>query len=118
MSIGLQHPKILGFQLVQFSWVPILGPKLQKEFKKKKIKTVFTSGVNLKSILCQNKSKLILNSYPGVFTLNCSRNAECIGETKKKAITRSIEHQQDSIKGKWESSVATEHCLECHGQFN
>ena len=23
----------------------------------------------------------------------------------------SIEHQQDSIKGKWESSGATEHCL-------
>ena len=24
----------------------------------------------------------------------------------------------DSFKGKWESSGATEHCLECHGQFN
>ena len=98
--------------------MPILGPKLRKEFKKKKIKTVFTSGVNLKSILCQNKSKLIPNSYPGVYTLNCSCNAEYIGETKKKVITRTIEHQQDSIKGKWESSGATGHCLESHGQFN
>ena len=98
--------------------MPILGPKLRKEFKKKKIKTVFTSGANLKSILCQNKSKLIPHSYPGVYTLNCSCNAEYIGETKKKVITRTIEHQQDSIKGKWESSGATEHCLECHGQFN
>ena len=33
-------------------------------------------------------------------------------------ITRTIEHQQHSIKGKWESSGATEHCLKCHGQFN
>ena len=33
-------------------------------------------------------------------------------------ITRTIEHQQDSIKGNWESSGATVHCLECHGQFN
>ena len=74
--------------------------------------------VSLKFILCQNKSKLIPNSYPGVYTLNCSCNAEYIGETKKKVITRTIEHQQDSIKGKWESSGATEHCLECHGQFN
>ena len=41
-----------------------------------------------------------------------------IGETKKKVMTRTIEHQQDSIKGKWESSGATEHCLKCHGQFN
>ena len=98
--------------------MPILGPKLQKEFKKKDIKTVFTSGANLKSILCQNKSKLIPNSYPGVYTLNCSCNADYIGETKKKVITRTIEHQQDSIKGKCESSGATEHCLKCHGQFN
>ena len=98
--------------------MPILGPKLRKEFKKKKIKTVFTSGTNLKSILCQNQSKLIPHSYPGVYTLSCSCNAEYIGETKKKVITRTIEHQQDSMKGKWESSGATEHCLECHGQFN
>ena len=33
-------------------------------------------------------------------------------------ITRAIGHQQDSIKGKWEGSGATEHYLECHGQFN
>ena len=97
--------------IIKLPWVPILGPKLRKEFKKKKIKTVFTSGANLKSILCQNKSKLIPNSYPGVYTLNCSCNADYIGETKKKVITRTIEHQQDSIKGKWESSGATEHCL-------
>ena len=104
--------------IIKLPWVPILGPKLRKEFKKKKVKTVFTSGVNLKSILCQNKSKLIPNSYPGVYTLNCSCNAEYIGETKKKVITRTIEHQQDSVKGKCESSGATQHCLECHGQFN
>ena len=32
-------------------WVPIIGPKLQKEFKKKYIKTVFTLGANLILIL-------------------------------------------------------------------
>ena len=98
--------------------MPILGPELRKEFKKKGIKTVFIPGAILKSILCQNKLKLFPNSYPGVYTLNCSCNAESLGETKKKVITRTIEHQQDSIKGKWESSGATEHCLKCHGQFN
>ena len=30
----------------------------------------------------------------------------------------SIEHQQDSIKGKWENSGAIEHCLKWHDQFN
>ena len=38
--------------IVKLPWVPILGPKLRKEFKKKDIKTVFTSGAILKSIWC------------------------------------------------------------------
>ena len=33
-------------------------------------------------------------------------------------MTRCIEHQQDSIKGNWESSGTAEHTKECHGQFN
>ena len=33
-------------------------------------------------------------------------------------MTRTIEHQQDSFKGKWESSDATKHCLKCHVQLN
>ena len=69
-------------------------------------------------MICRNKSKLLPNSFPGVYQLDCTCNALYIGETKKKVITRNIEHQQDSFNGKWESSDATEHCLECHGQFN
>ena len=65
-----------------------------------------------------NKSKLLPHRFPGVYQLDCTCNALYIGETKKKVITRTIEHQQDSFNGKWESSGATEHCLECHGQFN
>ena len=87
--------------IIKLPWVSTLGPKLQKEFKKKEIKTVFTSGAKLKSILCQNKSKLLPNSYPSVYALNCSCNAKYISETKKKVMARTIEHQQDSIKGKW-----------------
>ena len=29
-----------------------------------------------------------------------------------------IGHQQDSLKGKWDNSGATEHTLTCHEQFN
>ena len=32
-------------------------------------------------------------------------------------LTQSIEHQQDSVKEKWEASGATEHSKDCHGQF-
>ena len=104
--------------IVRLSRVPKLVPKLRKEFKHFGIKTVFTSGRNLKNLICGNKSKLLSNSFPGVYQLDCTCNALYIGETKKKVITRTIEHQQDSFNGKWESSGATEHCLECHGQFN
>ena len=39
-------------------------------------------------------------------------------ETKKKIISRSIEHQQERIKGNWSYSGATEHAKECHGHFH
>ena len=77
------------------------------------MKTIFTLGRNLKNLICRNKSKLLLHSFPGVYQLGCA-----CSEAKKKVITRNIEYQQDSLKGKWESSGATEHCLECLGQFN
>ena len=41
-----------------------------------------------------------------------------IGETKKRVLTCSIEHQEDSMAGKWEASGATKHYKYCHGRFN
>ena len=109
---------ITNSKIVKLPWVPKLGSKLRKEFKKYGIKTIFTSGRNLKNLICRNTSKLLPNSFRGVYQLDCTCNALYIGKTKKKVITRTTEHQQDSFNGKWESSGTTEHCLECHGQFN
>ena len=39
-------------------------------------------------------------------------------ESKKRVLTRCIEHQQDSMSGIWKSSGAKEHTKECHGQFD
>ena len=61
---------------------------------------------------------MLLNSFPSVYQLDCTCNALYIGETKKKVITGTIEHQQDSFNGDCESSDPTEHYLKCHGQFN
>ena len=66
----------------------------------------------------RNKSKLLPNSFPGVYQLDCTCNALYIGETKKKVITGTIEQQQDSFNGKWESLGATEDYLERHEQFS
>ena len=77
----------------------------------------FPTGPNLKHILCKSKDNLIPNSYSGVYELKCSCGSVYNGETKK-VITRSIEHQQESIKGKWSPTGATEHTKECHGHLD
>ena len=71
-----------------------------------------------KSSVKKNKPKLLPNSQPGAYQLDCSCNGKYIGESKKRVLTRCIEHQQDSMSGKWESSGTTEHTKECHGQFD
>ena len=75
-------------------------------------------GPKLNNILCKNKDKLLPNSYSGVYELKCSCGSVYNGETKKKIISRSIEYQQESIKGNWSSSGATEHTKECYGHFD
>ena len=59
---------------------------------------------------------LVYLVHPGVYQLDRACNGRYIGESK--VLTCCIKHQQDSIKGNWESSEATEHTKECHGQFN
>ena len=100
-------------------WVPNIGPKIRKEFKKVNKDITFTSDKYSQSILCQNKPKLLpCWSHAGVYQLDCSCNGKYIGKSKKTILTRCIENQPDSIKGNWESSSAIEHTKECHGQFN
>ena len=105
-------------KVVKLPWIPIIGANLRQAFKKKNIKTTFTSGPNLKPLLCRNNTKLLPNSYPRVYELKFTCNSACFGETKKKILTRIIGHQQDSFKGIWDNSEATEHTLTCSGQFH
>ena len=90
----------------------------EQRFPRISVNKVPIISPNLNSILCKNKDKLMPNSYPGVYELKCSCGSVYNGETKKKVITRSIEHQQESVKGNWTSSGATEHTKECHGCFD
>ena len=101
-------------QTVTIPWVPKMGPKIKKEMQKFGFRVAFQRGPNLKNILCKIRDKLS-NSYPGVYELKCLCGSVYNGETKKKIISRSIEHQQGSIKGNWSSFGATERTKECHG---
>ena len=66
----------------------------------------------LQKWICRTVGPSIANSLE---PLVHRRNAASLSN---KVMTRTIEHQQESIKGKWESSGATEHCLKCHSQFS
>ena len=44
--------------------IPNIGPKIRREFKKVNKGITFTSGMDLKRILCQNKPKPLPNSHP------------------------------------------------------
>ena len=100
-------------KVVKLPWIPIIGPKGREAFKKKNIKTIFTTDPNLKSLLCRNNTKLLTNSFLEVYELKCTCNSAKFGETQKKILTRTIEHQQDSFKGKRGNSGATKHSLKC-----
>ena len=110
--------------LTKSKQLPLLGYQKSDRKSKKKYKkyigfrAAFQTGPNLKNILYKNKDKLIPNSYPGVYELKSSCESLCNGETKKNIISRSIEHQQENIKGNWSSSGATEHTKECRGHFD
>ena len=82
-------------KVVKRPWIPIIGPKLRQAFKKKNIKTIFTSGPNLKSLLCRNNTKLLHNSYPAVYELKCTCDSAYFGETKKKNINK--DHRTPTI---------------------
>ena len=83
--------------LKKLPWNPNISSKIKRKFKKIGKDIAFTSGKNLQQILCQkNKLKLLPNSQLGVYQLDCSCNGKYIGKSKKRVLTRCIEHQQDS----------------------
>ena len=105
--------------VITLPWIPRLGPRLRTVFKRHGKKVVFSSGVSLKTILCsKNKSKLPMNSQPGVYKLDCTCGSSYVGETKKHVSTRVREHQRDVFNGNWEPSGATHHSKTCEGTFN
>ena len=67
-------------------WVPNIGQKIRKQFKKINKVIIFTYSRNLQSILCQKKSELVPNGHTGEYHLDCSYNGRHIGESKKKVL--------------------------------
>ena len=60
--------------------------------------------------------KILLDKLLPIGSISCGSVYN--GEIKKKIVSRSIEHQQESIKGNWSSSGAIEHTKECHDHFD
>ena len=88
--------------LKKLPWIPNIGPKIKRELKKIGKDIAFTSVKKPQQILClKNKPKVPPDSWPVVYHLDCSCIGKYIGESKKRVLTRCIEHQQDSMSRKW-----------------
>ena len=98
-------------QTISLPWIPGVSPKLRKVYRKAGYKVVFKSSKNLKTILSsKNKTTLPNNSYPGVYKIPCSCSITLYrGETKMKISTRSIQHEANIKKDKWDESGGTSH---------
>ena len=103
--------------IVKLPWIPKIGSKLRKAYKKHGVRVVFTSGPNLKDILSQHKCPLPKNSQPGVYKLECNCSVAYIGETKNRVSTRVRQHQKDVFHGRWSMSGAAEHAKVCSQGF-
>ena len=99
-------------------WIPKLTPRLRRILRKQGVKVITTSGPNLTRILCNNKSKLPANSFPGIYEVNCGCGATYVGETKKRVKSRLSEHEKNIFNGKWKESGATQHARDCDKNFN
>ena len=99
---------------VKLPWIPVIGPKLRRIYRKKGFNVVFTSLPNLAAILCKNKCPLPQNSEAGVYSVDCKCGANYIGETKKRVCTRVTEHQKAAEGSHWQSSGLSEHCRDCN----
>ena len=78
----------------------IYDQKLGNNFKRWK-KALLSHLTRSYKALCQSNGLLLPNSHPAVCQLDCLCNGRCIGESKKKVLTRCIDNQQDSIKGSY-----------------
>ena len=88
-------------KVVRLSWIPIFGPKLRLAFKRKSL-TPFYIRLKLKNIM-PKQTKLLHDSYQGVYEWKYTCNSTYFGENKKKILAWTIEHQQDGFKGKYHS---------------
>ena len=101
---------------VTLPWIPGLSPKLRKCYKKAGYKTVFKSGASIKQLLTsKNKSTLPLNSYPGVYRINCTSEScqPYVGETKLQIHNRILQHQDGVEKNNVMKSALAFHRISC-----
>ena len=99
--------------MVRIPWIPRIGPRLRKIFRRYGVKIAFSSTSNLSDILCDHKCKLPPHSQPGVYKVKCTCGSTYIGETKKRVATRLTEHQKDLSHKRWKASGLAEHAETC-----
>ena len=94
-----------------------IGPKLRHELKKVGQKIVFTRGENDQSILCRNKPKLLPNSDPGIYQLDCTCKRKYIGESKKRKSQHALQSIDKTALRETGTHQEILNTRDSHGQF-
>ena len=99
---------------VSMPYLPGLSAPLKKAFRKAVYKVAFKSPRNLGSILTSNiKPKLPANSSQGVYFIPTGCIKAYTGETKKKIVTRTTEHEKAIFLEDTEHDAVAAHQIEC-----
>ena len=69
---------------VKLPWVPKIEPNFrEKLIKQFEIKAIITFGNKLSNLICCDKLKLLANSFPDVYLLDCACYTHTLAKLKK-----------------------------------
>ena len=110
----VSNPRPIKNNFVSMPYLPGLSAPLKKAFRKAGYKVAFKSPRNLGSILTSNiKPKLPANSSQGVYFIPTGCRNAYTGETKKKIVTRTNEHEKAIFLEDTEHDAIAAHQIEC-----
>ena len=97
-----------------------LSNKIQRICHKAGCNVAFKPGAKLQNVLCsKNKWKPPPNEQKGVYCFECPNSGKkYIGKTRRKIVTRALEHKKAAEKGQWQHSGLTAHREHCNAPID
>ena len=98
--------------------LPVIELKIRKELYKAGCKVFSTPATSLKSISCNDKSKLLPSSYPDVYQFGCNCGGHYIGETKNVCLHDPYSAKKAAWQENGNYQMPQNAKKSCHRQFD